>query len=354
MITTKLLKFSDCTDWDNLINNSTTATFFQSKEWLETWMKNFGGKELIIGIFDGDGLIGIAPFIVKDKKIQFMGIAPVEEGELVSDYGDVIAVKGRERDVWEAIINNPITQLTNNPINETMKQWSPSSHKATTRQGNETMELNFIREDSESFRVLREMGKKENNPITQLSNKPIEIKETDTAPFINLPKTWEEYLNSLPKHKRHEIRRKINKALEVEVSTYNDDKGVMVNELLRLMEISHQGKEKFLTEKMKVFFRDIISRFVPTGQAVLKFLQYEGRMISAVLFFDYNNEYLLYNSGFDPQYLYLSPGVVSKTLLIKEAIEKGKKKLDFLRGNEKYKYDLGGIKRNLYKISFQR
>jgi CelD/BcsL family acetyltransferase involved in cellulose biosynthesis len=50
----------------------------------------------------------------------------------------------------------------------------------------------------------------------------------------------------------------------------------------------------------------------------------------------------LYNSAYDPQYSSLSVGVLSKALNIKDSIERGKKRFDFLKGAEQYKYHLGG------------
>ena len=73
--------------------------------------------------------------------------------------------------------------------------------------------------------------------------------------------------------------------------------------------------------------------------------------IAAVIVFLFNNQMLLYNSGFDPQYQSISPGLILKSYMIKQAIEEGKSRFDFLRGGERYKYDLGGKERKLYKVT---
>jgi hypothetical protein len=44
----------------------------------------------------------------------------------------------------------------------------------------------------------------------------------------------------------------------------------------------------------------------------------------------------------------LSAGLLSKVLCIKESIKLGRKKWDFLKGAEKYKYQLGGSEIKLY------
>ncbi len=45
----------------------------------------------------------------------------------------------------------------------------------------------------------------------------------------------------------------------------------------------------------------------------------------------------------------MSVGVLSKVLCIKDSIERGKKKFDFLKGDERYKYHLGGQEVRLYR-----
>ena len=57
----------------------------------------------------------------------------------------------------------------------------------------------------------------------------------------------------------------------------------------------------------------------------------------------------LYNSGYDPDYVGLSAGLLSKALAIKDSIEKVRKKFDFLKGSEEYKYHLGGKEVPLYR-----
>ncbi len=64
--------------------------------------------------------------------------------------------------------------------------------------------------------------------------------------------------------------------------------------------------------------------------------------------FDYDGSHYLYNSAYDPQFGYLSVGLLCKVLCLKESIEKGKKKWNFLKGGEPYKYQLGGQEVPLY------
>jgi len=321
----KQMNLDDQIDWSGLIKNSSTATFFQRKEWLKLWVKHFSvqGEAKIFGIFNEEELIGISPLEIKveikGNRINFLGVNPVLGKELVSDFGDFIIKTGREKEVWEAVLREI--------DNGTMGQWN-----------NAKVELNFIREDSPSFKISQELGGK--------------AEGIDIAPYIDLPKTWEDYLGGLERHDRHELRRKIRKIDEegVKLIDYNGD-SKDVEEFFRLMSMGSEQKRNFLSKEMRSFFSELIKTFYP-GQLSLSFLENGAFKIAASLTFLFKDEVLLYNSGFDPQYSYLSPGLVLKAYLIRKSIEEGKKRFDFLRGGEKYKYDLGGKERKLYKVTF--
>jgi hypothetical protein len=47
-------------------------------------------------------------------------------------------------------------------------------------------------------------------------------------------------------------------------------------------------------------------------------------------------------------------GLLSKVLCLKAAIEEGKACLDFMRGSEPYKYDLGGRDLPIYRCLVRR
>lgn len=307
-------------DWDDLINRSSTAAFFQTKDWLTLWLKHFPIKEKIVGVFDGEELIGIAPFSIDNQKIDLLGVTPVLGRELVSDFGDIIAKISCEKTVWQEILT------------KVKSQKSPAS-PGTGRAKVKSVVFNFIREDSPSFGILQELGGK--------------AEEIDVAPYIELPETWEDYLAGLDRHDRHELRRKMRKLGNATVTKGNLSD---IDEFFRLMTLGNEQKRNFLKPEIKGFFQDVITLFLPKDMLEISFLEYEGWTIAAVLIFIFHNEVLLYNSGFDPKYSHLSPGLILKAYAIKEAIEKGRKRFDFLRGNERYKYDLGGKERKLYKI----
>jgi CelD/BcsL family acetyltransferase involved in cellulose biosynthesis len=65
--------------------------------------------------------------------------------------------------------------------------------------------------------------------------------------------------------------------------------------------------------------------------------------------FDYNDTVYLYHSGYNRLYDSLSPGFLAKLLSIRDSIERGMRRYDFLKGAQEYKYRLGGREIPLYR-----
>ena len=63
----------------------------------------------------------------------------------------------------------------------------------------------------------------------------------------------------------------------------------------------------------------------------------EDRPAAALFCLEYGDTVGLYNSGFDPEARALSPGVVLIARTIEDAIARGFRRYDFLRGEEPYK-----------------
>ena len=61
-----------------------------------------------------------------------------------------------------------------------------------------------------------------------------------------------------------------------------------------------------------------------------------------VFSFVYDGTFYLYNSAYEPDAARLSPGLVLVSHLVERSIDEGLEVFDFLRGPERYKYQLGG------------
>lgn len=63
--------------------------------------------------------------------------------------------------------------------------------------------------------------------------------------------------------------------------------------------------------------------------------------MAATFGFELDKRLYLYNSAYEPEARSSSPGLMLVSELVKEAIERGFERFDFLRGPERYKYQLG-------------
>ena len=104
-----------------------------------------------------------------------------------------------------------------------------------------------------------------------------------------------------------------------------------------------------MTDQMAMYFRSLAETMARENLLKLYFLDLDGTPAAAVMCFDYDSTIYLYNNGYDGRFSSLSVGLLSKVLTIKESIQRGKKKYDFLKGTEDYKHRLGGKPVPLYR-----
>ena len=120
---------------------------------------------------------------------------------------------------------------------------------------------------------------------------------------------------------------------------------------LDLFRKSRDDKADFLTPDMELFFKSIVNALVEEKLLSINFMELDGVPVAATLCFDYRNCIYLYNSGYSPEFRWLSAGLISKALCINEGISDGKERFDFLKGDEAYKYHLGGQELPLYQCT---
>lgn len=183
----------------------------------------------------------------------------------------------------------------------------------------------------------------------------LEAEAEAVAPFAALPPTFEEFVQGLPKHDRHELRRKLRNLEAAGSVTFAcaEDAGAVaacMDEFLNLMRVSRPDKDAFLTPAMEGFFRDLAATFASVGMARIETLRLDGAPVAMLFTFEAGRVSYLYNSGFDPACANLAVGLLSKAISLREAIARGCHTFDFLRGDEEYKRRLGGRPRELVTL----
>ena len=91
-----------------------------------------------------------------------------------------------------------------------------------------------------------------------------------------------------------------------------------------------------------------------TGPLRLAFLTVGGRRIAAGITFETADSIYYYNAGVDPDARELSPGVLMVERYMRRALERGIGRVDFLRGDEPYKYEWGAVNEPIQRVLVRR
>ena len=303
--------------WDKLRHCLKWGSVFVLPAWLKVWWEAFGGEaELYLRTLQqGKKAIGFAPLQVTKETASFIGSADV------CDYLDFVITPGREKDFFKALLDD------------------------LRGKGIKKLDLRPLRYDSTAFTQLVS--------IAQNQGYEVLCHPEDVSLELDLPPTWNEYLAILKNKQRHEVRRKLRRLWEagsaehrcVEIGREVED---YLDIFLQLFSLSRDEKASFMNPKMESFFRSLAKAMAEIGLLRMGILQLDKVPAAMTMGFDYNGSHYLYNSAYDPQFNHLSVGLLCKILCLKESIEKGRKKWNFLKGGEPYKYQLGGQEVPLY------
>jgi CelD/BcsL family acetyltransferase involved in cellulose biosynthesis len=290
--------------------------------WLKVWWDIFGsGHESFIHAVQEDGkIIGIAPLMKTADVVSFLGATDV------CDYQDFVTAPGKENVFFSALLDN------------------------LKKQGIRSLNLAHVRPDSVVLNSLV--------PLAQEKGCVVETTREDISFEMDLPGTFDGYLESLTTKQRHEVKRKLRRLTEEGTINYRFiSKEPELSEALgtfyRMFVESRQDKAAFLTDKMKVYFNTLVATLADSGLLRLGVLELDNKPVAEILCFEYQSCMYLYNSGYDPQYVGLSAGLLSKVMAIKDSIDKGIKKFDFLKGPEPYKAHLGGKEVPLFRCRIE-
>jgi CelD/BcsL family acetyltransferase involved in cellulose biosynthesis len=174
-------------DWSNLVTADPAGTFFHTPQFLKLYWEEFvhGQEGLLLAFAEEDGAqVGAVAFERSGSRLRFLGgtevtdyMGPVALPEAAGSFAKELLAALEHRDGW--------TEADLRGLPED-RQWLQRLAEAAAAQG---------------FHV--EVADDTNG----------------IAPFLPLPGSYDEYLNSLPAKLRHEIRRKARR-LEAEAGPY--------------------------------------------------------------------------------------------------------------------------------------
>ncbi|GAB4538824.1 MAG: GNAT family N-acetyltransferase [Anaerolineales bacterium] len=313
--------------WNDLLAESVTNAPFLRYEYQEVWWRHRGGGEwqsaqlALISANEGGRLVGIAPLFIAEHEGQpaLLLVGSIE----ISDYLDVITRPADHADFISGLLD------------------------FIAREHLPRLDWYNLPDESATLSTLQVEAARRGWPAHQEIYRP--------TPRIPLQGSFDDYLQTIEKKQRHEIRRKLRRAEESgrgvrwEISSMQDVEAE-IDSFLALMEQAPE-KAEFLRPAMRAQLRDVIRTARAHGWLWLAFLEADGQRIAAALNFDYDNKLWGYNAGVNHAFMDLSPGWVLLTYTLQWCCENRRREFDFMRGDEEYKYRFGGSQQAVMRIN---
>jgi CelD/BcsL family acetyltransferase involved in cellulose biosynthesis len=279
--------------------------------WVNAWWKVFGHgpRPLIAVLRHGESVTGIAPLMVRDKTVQFLGSSDL------CDYFDFIVARDDET------------------------RFFPTLFAELSAQGIKDMDLGPMRPDATVQKFLSKQD--------LVDSMECHVDQEDVFSELDLPNTWDGFLGALTGKQRHELRRKLRRLEEAgDIRFRKVDNIAHLPEameiFLQLFTMNREDKAAFMTPSMVLFFQTLASALAEEGLLRLFLLDVDKKPVASVFCLDHQGTRYLYNNGYDHAYQGLSVGLISKVLSLKTAIDDGLRCYNFLKGGETYKRHLGG------------
>jgi CelD/BcsL family acetyltransferase involved in cellulose biosynthesis len=334
-------------EWNALLMECSTHVPFLRHEYLRAWWETRGGGEwpdsdlAVVAARQEGRLAGVAPLFSANNRDGTPALLLLGSIE-ISDYLDLI-VRPNDLPIFmpglldfldlsgPAGLSTPAPEAGSQP-------WK-------------VLDWQNLPETSPTLPILKSEAEKRGWNFIQ--------EQTYHTPSIPLTGDFETYLSGIDKKQRHEIRRKMRRSMESgnkvrwyivsDVATLDAE----VDAFLEMM-AEEPDKEKFLTEAMRQQMHLSSRAAFENGWLQLAFLEVDGQKAAGYLNFDYLNRIWVYNSGIERRYMELSPGWVLLGHLLQWANENKRSEIDFMRGNEEYKYRFGGVDQFLLRAKVTR
>ncbi len=307
--------------WERVLERDLEAGVFSHPAWLRAWWESLGSGDLLIAIvWDGDEPIAVFPTctcVDEDGLLSFLGSEDVTDDQVPA------ALPGREAEALRFFLD-----------------W------AFADGGFNRVRFHSVLDGQRWLGVVEEVATQAGLGYSH--------EQVDVAPAIILPATFDDYLNGLSGHDRHELRRKrrrfgdlgtwrVRRAHEVGWET----------DLQAFFEFHRQApgeKAGFFTPDRERFFRRLAADLFLFGLARLDVLDLDDEPVACTFSYDFRDTLALYNSSFRPDLARHAPGMVLVGSLIEQSIAEGKRVFDFLRGDEPYKRRFGPVPRPVYQV----
>lgn len=302
-----------CEEWNSLLAKCPKAAIFQTWEWINSCMKNFGRmKRFVVLCIRNDGdLAAIAPMEITlmyglpFRRLQFIGAG-------VSDYMDFILAEGFEDQSLKAIFDW---------IEANSSRW-------------DLLDLQQISEGSSTLEFCKQDAGWYGEAILG-----------EQCPYLPLAENWDAMLAVFGKKMRWNLgyyERLMRRDFEsVEISVLGEDE--IAEGMAAFFDLhTKRWRKRWLPGMLadsgrQKFHKEIAAECIKNGALKLHALRVNGQIRSILYCYMFNGRYYYYLGGFDPELSKYSLGTVLTGHAVRGAVDNGCIEFDFLRGDERYK-----------------
>lgn len=313
-------------EWSDLCDAHHAGTVFQSPSWQGQIARPFArvGRFRVCSVHRGDSLRAVLPLQV--------GTANQLEtpGEMISDYLEPLVETDGEESAWHSMLG-------------LMSRECQSS-------GCGSVVLHNVPSDGRCRQIVSRLCGQHGFTLTD--------EVSAQSGRVPLAKTWDDYLATLPGKERKELKRKVKNAKEragarLSVTTTEPALSQELERVFRFMESSGGAKGRKARWTYRPMFRRIAAGLAGAGQLKVYSLYLEDKHAAGLVCFPSPNGPLLWAAGFEPEFAKWSPGIVLFALAMQDAIAGGAKYFDLLRGQMRYKSELGATDYALHRLTLR-
>ncbi|MCC9600510.1 GNAT family N-acetyltransferase [Stieleria sp. JC731] len=305
---------------DDLIDqvNQLATHPLQRWEWMGSWLECFAStyQPFILVLYNEDQVIGIAPWCLERRPCGGRTLVFIGSGKACSDHLSLLV-----RPENASTFGQMIAQWLINPLHRTL--W-------------DTMEL--IGADEADKTIAKLTGAMRDSQLE------VETSAGDPCYAVDLPATWEDYVQRRSKSGRREIRQSLK---SIDDGTIDLVRITSVSELDRhwsdFIELHRKRRDDAGTSNcfdfpnFETFLRTASARLLDAGYLQFLIAFAEGKPICAHFAVADADGWYFYQSGMDPEMSHLRPGLSVFCHTIRESIQAGRTKFDMMRGDEPYK-----------------
>ncbi len=187
-----------------------------------------------------------------------------------------------------------------------------------------------------------------------------QVEPAEVCPVLTLPDSFDEYVKSLGRNMREQIKRyprRLEKQFSVEYELAQTPAQVdeFWNQLVELhgRRWRARGQTGVLAlPSRRNFHRYICHKFLANDWLRLWRLKCDGRPACVLLSYFWGGKYWFFIGGFEPELMKWSVGTCLFSRVFRHAIAEGATEFDFLRGAEEYKYRFGAVDREYVNLKW--